>query len=76
MELIGGDYPNLRLPGGWRSKYTLLLVIYYQLNSEPLASLFDGYYAEAAATWRRWLEIVEFTCWRRWLDSVWRELSA
>ena len=29
MELIGGDYPNLRLPGGWRSKHTLLLVIYY-----------------------------------------------
>ena len=29
MELIGGDYPNLRLSGGWRSKYTLLLVIYY-----------------------------------------------
>ena len=29
MELIGGDDPNLRLPRGWRSKYTLLLVFYY-----------------------------------------------
>ena len=30
--------------------YTLVLVVYYKLNSEPLVSLFDGYYAEAAAT--------------------------
>ena len=57
MELSGGDYPNLRPPGGWRSKYTLVLVIYYSLNSEPLVSLFEGYHAGAAATSayeRRW----------------------